>query len=127
MSKYNPAKHTKRIVGLCDYLQTMGHPAGPLDPEQIAKLLSMWEDRGSFIKARCLDTQDDELKHWEYQDRELEVVITRLLPQYLPGIEGLELNDEPRGYYLRINPDIMRLRNYPLLTDMGGYGILGYE
>lgn len=48
------------------------------------------------------------------------------LKELIPGLQGLTLNGDPRGYALKIDDEIMRTvyADSGLQRDFGGYGIL---
>lgn len=60
----------------------------------------------------------------EYTDEQWNKIENGVRKLFSKHINGLTLNGDPRGYTLKIQPEVMKSENIKLHQDWGGYGIL---
>jgi hypothetical protein len=94
------------------------------DPVQLCKRLRR-------LEAQAHRTAEDfcngliDCDRWEYISDQIHADVCKLLGS--PGDDHIMINGDARGYALKIDDEAMRLNNWQLHRDFGGYGIIAPE
>ena len=90
------------------------------EPVKLCKKLRRYENKATILTvAYC---NGEEPADFEQQITAIKKSVVNLLGSPADGI--VFINQDPRGYALKIKANVMYLRDYVLYRDMGGFGIL---
>lgn len=96
-------------------------PLNDWGPVELAKKLHRLETRAHRLaEEQC----NEDVDHSEALDRILQKAIDILGANTLPVGKAMFINQDPRGYALKIDDQFVRDNNLTIYRDWGGYGII---
>jgi hypothetical protein len=109
----------RRVIHIQNIAKLLG--VGYSEAKIVFKQLKALEYRGHKLAEQYCN---GELQYDSYNIRikPIKTALKRLIPP--PLLKNVHLNGDPRGYFLKIDDDYMRVHRPALETDWGGYGIL---